>query len=48
MTLNDLLQITNNLQTEVKELTWHEDDVRHSFFGLYSKDYVSNSLQNHS
>lgn len=35
MTLNDLLQITNNLQTEVKELTWHEDDVRHSFFGLY-------------
>lgn len=35
MTLDDLLQITNNHQAEVKELTWHEDDVRHSFFGLY-------------
>jgi hypothetical protein len=35
MTLENLLDITKNLQAEVKELPWHEDDVRHSFFGLY-------------
>lgn len=35
MTLDNLLQITNNHQAEIKELTWHEDDVRHSFYGLY-------------
>lgn len=35
MNLDNLLEITNNCQTEVRELTWHKDDVRHSFYALF-------------
>jgi hypothetical protein len=35
MTLDDLLELTQNIKQEIASLSWHEDDVRHSFFGLY-------------
>lgn len=35
MTLDELLALTENIKIEISELVWHEDDVRHSFFGLY-------------
>lgn len=35
MNLDDLLQTTNNLQAEINELNWNENDVRHSFYALF-------------
>ena len=35
MTLDELLDLTEEIKIEISELKWHEDDVRHSFFGLY-------------
>ena len=35
MTLDQLLDYTESIKKEIKEINLHEDDVRHSFFGLY-------------
>jgi len=35
MTLDELLQLTDDCKEEIAELPWHDDDVRHSFFGFY-------------
>ena len=35
MSLDELLELTENIKIEITNLEWHEDDVRHSFFGLY-------------
>ncbi|MDO6739488.1 hypothetical protein [Wenyingzhuangia sp. 2_MG-2023] len=35
MKLDQLLEYTEKLKVEIRELELHEDDVRHSFFGLY-------------
>lgn len=35
MNLDELLALTESIKAEIAELKWHEDDVRHSFFGLF-------------
>lgn len=35
MELDELLEYTENIKSDIKELDFHEDDVRFSFFGLY-------------
>ncbi len=35
MNLDELLNLTEDCKKEIATLNWHEDDVRHSFFGLY-------------
>ena len=35
MTLDELLEYTETIKKDIKKINLHEDDVRHSFFGLY-------------
>lgn len=35
MNLDQLLEVTNNCQAEVNQLTWTDEDVRHSFYALF-------------